>query len=58
MFKLKISLFIGWLLLWSIVVIEHYVYKKELSVYSATLLLTLLIMALNINSPKIKKDDN
>ena len=54
MFKLKVSLFIVWLLLWSIAIIEHYAYKKELSVYSATLLLTLLILSFNVNNTNKK----
>lgn len=46
--KLKITLLGMWLLLWVIAGIEHFHYGKEMSVWSATLLLTLLFLAYNV----------
>ena len=42
---LKITVLILWLLLWVDVIIQHFFYNKELSVFTATLLLTILICA-------------
>lgn len=47
--KLKIALLGLWCLLWIIAGIEHFFYNKEMSVWSATLLLTLLFLAYNIH---------
>ena len=47
--KIKIALLGMWLLLWVIAGIEHFYYGKEMSVWSATLLLTLLFLAYNVH---------
>lgn len=47
--KIKIALLGMWLLLWVIAGIEHFFYGKEMSVWSATLLLTLLFLAYNVH---------
>lgn len=46
--KLKILLLGMWLLLWIIAGIEHFIYDKTMSVWSATLLITLLFLAYNV----------
>ena len=45
--KLKIALLGMWVLLWVIAAIEHFYYHKEMSVWSGTLLLTILFLAYN-----------
>lgn len=47
--KLKIALFGVWLLLWIITGVEHFFYGKEMSVWSSTLLLTLLFLAYSVH---------
>lgn len=46
---IKITLLILWIILWTLAGIDNFVYHKDLSVFSATLLITLLFLAYNLH---------
>ena len=48
--KLKVALLTVWILLSIISAIEHFYYHKEMSVWSATLSITLLLLAFSVKN--------